>query len=246
MSLRRPELLAPAGSLNHMEFAFAYGADAVYAGIPRYSLRVRNNSFREEQLLTGCEYAHQLNKKFYLAANIAPHNDKVKTFLRDLESLLNHSPTTRPDALIMSDPGLIMLVRERFPDMPIHLSVQANVVNWATAKFWLNLGIERIILSRELGLGEIEQFMTQVPEMEFEVFVHGALCIAYSGRCLLSGYMNHRDANQGACTNACRWEYSAKPAHETPEGHIAIIEERTKPGEQMEAYEEKTNMALIL
>lgn len=235
----QPELLAPAGSLKHLYYAFAYGADAIYAGIPRYSLRVRNNSFREEQIITGIHHAHAIGKKFYIAANIQPHNDKIKTFIRDIEFILTQPTESQPDALIMSDPGLIMQVRDKFPDIPIHLSVQANVVNWATAQFWLKQGIQRIILSRELGLEEIETFIKNVPEMEFEVFVHGALCMAYSGRCLLSGYMNHRDANQGACNNACRWKYDTKPAQETNEGQIALIEEVTKPGENMAVYEDQ-------
>ncbi len=199
-----PELLSPAGTLTHLQCAFAYGADAVYAGQPRYSLRVRNNSFKDAAALAeGINLAHSLGKRFYLASNISPHNDKVRSYLRDLAPIIELAP----DALIMSDPGLIMLVRENWPDQEIHLSVQANAVNWATVKFWQQQGIKRVILSRELALEEVAQIRDQVPDMELEVFVHGALCMAYSGRCLLSGYMNHRDANQGACTNACRWQY---------------------------------------
>ena len=199
-----PELLSPAGTLTHLRYAFAYGADAVYAGQPRYSLRVRNNSFRDVAALAeGIDEAHRQGKKFYLASNIAAHNDKVRSYLRDLEPVIE----LRPDALIMSDPGLIMLVRERWPDQEVHLSVQANAVNWAAVEFWRRQGIRRVILSRELSLEEIAEIRRQVPDVELEVFVHGALCMAYSGRCLLSGYMNHRDANQGACTNACRWDY---------------------------------------
>lgn len=138
--------------------------------------------------------------------NIAPHNAKLKTFIRDLKPVVEMGP----DALIMSDPGLIMLVREHFPEMPIHLSVQANAVNWATVKFWQQMGLTRVILSRELSLEEIEEIRNQVPDMEIEIFVHGALCMAYSGRCLLSGYINKRDPNQGTCTNACRWEYNVQ------------------------------------
>jgi len=125
-----------------------------------------------------------------------------------------------PDALIMSDPGLIMLVRDRWPDMPVHLSVQSNVVNHAAVEFWRRQGVSRIILSRELSLEEIEEIQLASPQMELEVFVHGALCIAYSGRCLLSGYMNHRDPNQGACTNACRWEYDLLPAQQSSTGEV--------------------------
>ena len=182
-----PELLSPAGSLRNMRYAFAYGADAVYAGQPRYSLRVRNNEFKDlETMASGIEEAHRQNKKFYLASNISPHNDKIRSYLRDLAPVME----MKPDALIMADPGLMMLVRENWPDMPIHLSVQANAVNWASVKFWHQNGIQRVILSRELALDEIEEIRQRVPEMEIEVFVHGALCIAYSGRCLLSGYMN--------------------------------------------------------
>lgn len=202
------ELLSPAGSLKNMRYAFAYGADAVYAGQPRYSLRVRNNEFDHDNLAIGIQEAHDLGKKFYVVVNIQPHNSKLKNFIRDLTPVV----AMQPDALIMSDPGLIMMVREHFPDMDVHLSVQANAVNWATVKFWKNMGLTRVILSRELSIDEIEEIKQQVPDMEIEVFVHGALCMAYSGRCMLSGYMNKRDANQGACTNACRWEYKV---HET-------------------------------
>ncbi|MGK0445423.1 MAG: putative protease, partial [Bermanella sp.] len=197
----KTELLSPAGTLKNMRYAFAYGADAVYAGQPRYSLRVRNNDFGLEQLNTGIQEAHLQGKKFYVASNIAPHNKKVHSYIRDIEPVV----AMGPDALIMSDPGLIMMVKEKWPHIPIHLSVQANTVNFAAVKFWQTQGIERVILSRELSLDEIEEIRMQVPDMELEVFVHGALCIAYSGRCLLSGYINKRDPNQGTCTNACRW-----------------------------------------
>ncbi|MHA3891510.1 prephenate-dependent tRNA uridine(34) hydroxylase TrhP [Acinetobacter sp. GXMZU3951] len=213
------ELLSPAGSLKNMRYAFAYGADAVYAGQPRYSLRVRNNEFDHDNLAIGIQEAHALGKKFYVVVNIQPHNSKLKNFIRDLEPVI----AMQPDALIMSDPGLIMMVREQFPDMPVHLSVQANAVNWATVKFWKNMGLTRVILSRELSLEEIEEIKNNVPDMEIEVFVHGALCMAYSGRCLLSGYMNKRDANQGACTNACRWDYKLHPAQENETGDVIPV-----------------------
>lgn len=247
------ELLSPAGTLKSMRFAFAYGADAVYAGQPRYSLRVRNNEFNKiENLASAIEEAHGMNKKFYLASNIAPHNDKVKTYLRDLEPVL----AMHPDALIMSDPGLIMLVKDRWPEQEIHLSVQANAVNWASVKFWGKQGISRVILSRELSIDEIEEIRQQCPEVELEVFVHGALCIAYSGRCLLSGYMTHRDPNQGACTNSCRWEYNAHEAKENELGDLiavdkpqlfdpndevqpVLLQEKSRPGEYMPAYEDE-------
>jgi putative protease len=202
-----------------MRYAFAYGADAVYAGQPRYSLRVRNNAFDHDNLKIGIEEAHALGKKFYVVVNIQPHNSKLKNFIRDLEPVV----AMNPDALIMSDPGLIMMVRENFPHVAVHLSVQANAVNWATVKFWKNMGLTRVILSRELSIEEIEEIKNHVPDMEIEVFVHGALCMAYSGRCLLSGYMNKRDANQGACTNACRWDYKIHQAAEDETGDVIPV-----------------------
>ncbi len=249
---RFPELLSPAGTLKNMRYAFAYGADAVYAGQPRYSLRVRNNEFDHANLALGIGEAHAQGKQFYVVVNIAPHNAKLKTFLKDLAPVIEMAP----DALIMSDPGLIMLVREHFPDMPIHLSVQANAVNWASVEFWRRQGLTRVILSRELSLEEIEEICTQVPDMELEVFVHGALCMAYSGRCLLSGYINRRDPNQGTCTNACRWQYQATPAAENELGQIVrlvdptlgqgapttqafVLEEAGRPGEEMAAFEDE-------
>ena len=214
--MRIPELLSPAGTLKNMRYAFAYGADAVYAGQPRYSLRVRNNDFLEDNLAIGIREAHDLGKKFFVALNVMPHNAKLRTFLRDVEPII----AMGPDALIMADPGLIMMVRERWPDMPIHLSVQANTVNYAGVQFWKSVGVERVILSRELSLDEIAEIRQECPDTELEVFVHGALCIAYSGRCLLSGYFNHRDPNQGSCTNACRWEYKTVQGEEDAAGVI--------------------------
>ncbi|GLO46504.1 MULTISPECIES: prephenate-dependent tRNA uridine(34) hydroxylase TrhP [Pseudomonas] len=248
----KPELLAPAGTLKTMRYAFAYGADAVYAGQPRYSLRVRNNEFDHANLALGIQEAHALGKRFYVVVNIAPHNAKLKTFLKDLAPVIEMAP----DALIMSDPGLIMLVRQHFPQMPVHLSVQANTVNWASVRFWQQLGLSRVILSRELSLEEIEEIRQQVPDMELEVFVHGALCMAYSGRCLLSGYLNKRDANQGTCTNACRWKYDAIPATENATGDIVrevqptlglgapteqvfLLQESNRPGTEMPAFEDE-------
>jgi putative protease len=252
LPLPAPELLSPAGTLKAMRHAFAYGADAVYAGQPRYSLRVRNNEFDHANLAIGIAEAHAQGKRFYVVVNIAPHNAKLKTFLKDLEPVV----AMGPDALIMSDPGLIMLVREHFPQMPVHLSVQANAVNWASVEFWRRQGLSRVILSRELALEEIEEIRQQVPDMELEVFVHGALCMAYSGRCLLSGYINKRDPNQGTCTNACRWQYQAHEGQENELGGIVrscqptlgegaaterlfLLEDESRPGELMEAFEDE-------
>ena len=217
---RTPELLCPAGTFKNMQYAFAYGADAVYAGQARYSLRVRNNDFDEDNLRRGIEYAHSLGKKFYVVVNIQAHNAKLKTFIEDIRPVIE----MEPDALIMSDAGMIMMVRENFPEMEIHLSVQANAVNWATVKFWKQMGVSRVIVSRELSLKEIKQIIDEVPGMEIEVFVHGALCMAYSGRCLLSGYINKRDANQGTCTNACRWSYNTYKAEENVTGDIVPVQ----------------------
>lgn len=250
--MQAPELLSPAGTFNNMRYAFAYGADAVYAGQPRYSLRVRNNDFKVDNLHRGIEYAHARGKQFYVASNIAPHNSKLKTYLRDMEPVIDAGP----DALIMSDPGLIMMVRDRWPDQEIHLSVQSNVVNWAAAKFWQRQGISRIILSRELSLEEVGEIRAECPDLEIETFVHGALCIAYSGRCLLSGYFNHRDPNQGTCTNACRWKYNTVAATHDETGDLmpqqgvavtaneqdelsALIEDVTRPGKLMPVYEDE-------
>jgi putative protease len=218
--MKKPELLLPAGTLDKMRTAYAFGADAVYAGQPRYSLRARNNEFKLEELQIGIQEAHALGKKLFVASNLMPHNAKVKTYMADMEPVI----AMKPDALIMADPGLIAMVRERWPQVDIHLSVQANTVNYAAVKFWKSLGLTRVILSRELSLDEIAEIRQECPDMELEVFVHGALCIAYSGRCLLSGYFNHRDANQGTCTNSCRWDYKMDNAEENGTGDIEKIE----------------------
>ena len=225
--MKAPELLLPAGSLDKMRAAYDFGADAVYAGQPRYSLRARNNEFRLEQIATGIAEAHARGKKFFVTSNLIAHNDKVRTYLRDLEPVV----ALGPDALIMADAGLVMLVREKWPEVPIHLSVQANTTNWAAVKFWQKMGVARIILSRELSLAEVEQIRQECPDMELEVFVHGALCIAYSGRCLLSGYFNRRDPNQGTCTNACRWNYKTMDADVDPNTGEALAR-----GEQLQGF----------
>lgn len=217
--MKKPELLLPAGTLAHQRYAYDFGADAVYAGQPRYSLRARNNEFQLEQLQIGILEARKRGKKLYVASNIIPHNSKIKTYLQDMEPIIE----LKPDALIMADPGLIMMVKDKWPDTEVHLSVQANTTNYAAVKFWQRFGVSRIILSRELSLDEIEEIRQQCPDMEIEVFVHGALCIAYSGRCLLSGYFNRRDPNQGTCTNACRWEYKVHDTINTDSGDVAPL-----------------------
>lgn len=207
-----------------MRYAFAYGADAVYAGAARYSLRMRGNEFNDENIRIGIAEAHAEGKQFFLTVNAQPHNYKLNTALRDLAPALE----AKPDALIMSDPGLILQVRNAYPDLPIHLSVQANTVNWATVQFWRSVGISRCILSRELSLKEIAEIREKCPDTEIEIFVHGALCIAYSGRCLLSGYFNNRDPNQGTCTNACRWKYKTHASRQTEEGaFVPLVKDPT-------------------
>lgn len=247
--MKKPELLSPAGTVKNMRYAAAYGADAVYCGQPRYSLRVRNNEFDLEHLKSGIEEMHALGKKVYVVANIQPHNSKIKTFVRDLADVA----ALNPDSLIMSDSGMIMLVREAYPEIPVHLSVQANTINYASVKFWEKMGLSRIILSRELSLAEITEIRQECPDIELEIFIHGALCMAYSGRCLLSGYLSRRDSNQGACTNACRWEYRLKQACEDASGdlvmpdlgttpitpHSFLLEESHRPGELMPCDEDE-------
>ncbi len=253
-SLRTPELLAPAGSLTMLETAFAFGASAVYAGQPRYSLRVRNNDFGNlEVLKQGIDRAHALGNKFYLVSNIFPHDNKIKSYVQNMAPVV----ALQPNAMIMSDPGLIMMVRETWPEMEIHLSVQANTVNSAAVRFWKSVGVRRVILSRELSLDQVAQIRQECPDTELEVFVHGALCIAYSGRCLLSGYFNHRDANQGSCTNSCRWDYKTEPGVVDASGDILapqaaaqralaeqraevyVIEESQRPGSYMPIEEDE-------
>lgn len=228
------ELLSPAGTLTMLNAAINFGADAIYAGQPRYSLRVRNNEFNDlQKLKTAIDTTHLHNKKIYIVTNLLPHNAKLKTFPEDIQKIVD----LQPDALIMSDVGLIDFVRNKYPQMPIHLSVQANTTNYAAVKFWQKLGLQRIILSRELSLDEIAEIRQQCPDIELEVFIHGALCIAYSGRCLMSGYFNHRDANQGTCTNACRWEY--KVAAEKNQPINFYVKEPNRPQDLMPIEEDE-------
>lgn len=243
--MKRPELLVPAGTFEKMKYAFAYGADAVYAGIPRFSLRARENDFTLQTIEQALDYARGRNKRLYLTMNIFPHNNKIPSFVE----MLNYVAGLKPDGLIMADPGMILVAQEKHPELPIHLSTQANTVNWQSVRFWKQLGVKRIILSRELRLEEIEEIRQHVPDIELETFVHGAICIAYSGRCLLSNYFNHRDANQGTCTNACRWEYKvySEPAQFEEERDVLLpareehyyLEETDRPGQLMPIDEDE-------
>lgn len=248
-----PELLAPAGSPEKLRYAFAYGADAVYAGIPKFSLRARENGFKDASLKEAIETTHKLGKKIYITANILPQNRKVESFKKSLAFYAE----ANPDGFIMSDPGLIRFALKEFPKVPIHLSVQTNTMNWPSVEFWYDEGVKRVILSRELSMEEVHEIHEKVPGMELESFVHGSICIAYSGRCLLSNYFNHRDANQGTCTNSCRWEYDVHKEGELPPPSVCgsskemnvphnsqlegnyFIEEAKRPGEMMPIDEDE-------
>lgn len=198
------ELLAPAGNPNKMKTALAYGADAVYLGIPDFSLRVRINDFNLETLKEAIKLAHQLGKKVYVTINIFAHNEHLKKLPAYLKSLKN----SLPDAFIVSDPGIISLIKKHLPQLDIHLSTQANCTNLESARFWTAQGVSRIILGREVTLKEIKEIKKALPKIELEYFVHGAMCMAYSGRCFLSKLMVNRSANLGDCAQPCRWEYN--------------------------------------
>jgi len=242
-----PELLSPAGSPEKLKYALAYGADAVYAGIPKFSLRARENPFKNESLEEVINYTHEKGKKIYVTANILPPNRKIESFKKSLA----HHAALKPDGFIMADPGMIQFALKEFPEIPVHLSVQTNTMNWTSAEFWYNLGVKRIILSRELSLEEIQEIHNRVPSLELEAFVHGSICIAYSGRCLLSNYFNHRDANQGTCTNSCRWEFKVheEDGEETGQyrplkGQYAI-EETQRDGEMMPIDEDENGTYIM-
>jgi putative protease len=203
--MNKIELLAPAGDLDKLKFAILYGADAVYIGGQIFGLRAASKNFTIEQMKEGVEFAHQRGKRVYLTLNIIPHNEDVEllsTYLEDLKEV-------NVDAVILSDPGTLMFVRQHLPEMEVHLSTQANNTNYMSAQFWHQQGVKRIVLARELSIDEIKETIekTVQTDLEYEVFVHGAMCISYSGRCLLSNYMVHRDANKGDCAQSCRWKY---------------------------------------
>lgn len=197
------ELLAPAGSLEKLKYAVEFGADAVYAGIPSVSMRARINAFSEKDLKEATEFVHSRGKKIYVTLNIYAHNYHLPIIEKHLKFLKIISV----DGLIISDPGIIMLVRKILPKMPIHLSTQANTTNWQAAKFWFEQGVERIVLARETTLEDIAEIKKKVPKLELEYFVHGAMCMSYSGRCILSKWMSNKSANLGDCTQPCRWGY---------------------------------------
>lgn len=218
--MRKTELLIPAGSLDVLKTAVIYGADAVYIGGEAFGLRAKAKNFTNEEIKKGIVFAHEHGVKVYITANILAHNDD----LAGVEAYFEELKEIRPDALIISDPGVFTIARRVIPDMEIHISTQANNTNYGTYRFWYDLGAKRVVTARELSLKEIKEIRDHIPEdMEIESFIHGAMCISYSGRCLLSNFMTGRDANQGACTHPCRWKYS-------------IVEEK-RPGEYMPVYE---------
>ena len=218
--MEKPELLAPGGSLEKLKTAIMYGADAVYIGGEAYSLRVAAENFSEDDMKEGLEFAHSRGKKVYLTANIIPHNKDIDEFYKFVEKI-------KPmgfDAVLTADLGIFDILREQAPEIPIHVSTQANNVNYRSAAMWYKLGAKRVVLGREMSFEEMREIRERTPkELELEAFVHGAMCISYSGRCLLSNYMTGRDANQGACAHPCRWNYS--------------LVEQTRPGEYMDIYE---------
>jgi len=218
----KPELLMPAGDMEKLKFAFQYGADAVYAGVPMLSLRARENKFNIAVVKEAVDYTKSIGKTIYLTVNIFPRNYKIPA-LRDA---IRPMADLKPDAFIVADPGVIMLCKEIAPEIPIHLSVQANNVNWVSAKFWHKQGVSRIILSREISLREVKEIHEKNPGLELEYFVHGSICVAYSGRCLLSSYFSYRDANQGICSQSCRWKYKMYKGNEN-----YFIEEETRKGQ---------------
>ena len=219
---QKPELLVPAGNLEKLKAAFEFGADAVYMGLPSFSMRSRTNEFDEKSFLEGAEYVRKLGKKFYVTENIYPRNNKIEAFKKHLAYIRDQ---IKPDALILADPGILELVKEVYPEACLHLSVQANCLNYKAVEFWQKQGVERVILPRELMLSEIKEIHEKVPSMELEYFVHGAICMAYSGRCLISNYMTGRDSNQGICAQSCRWKYNMYMKEELRPGEYMPVEE---------------------
>ncbi len=218
--MRNTELLVPAGSLDVLKTAVVYGADAVYIGGEAFGLRAKAHNFSLEDMREGVEFAHSRGVKVYVTANILAHNDD----LEGVEQYFEELKSVKPDALIISDPGVFAIAKRVLPEMELHVSTQANNTNYGTYLFWHQVGAKRVVSARELSLKEIKEIRARIPEdMEIESFMHGAMCISYSGRCLLSNFFTGRDANQGACTHPCRWKYS-------------IVEE-TRPGEYMPVYE---------
>ena len=209
---KRSELLAPAGTLERLKTAIMYGADAVYVGTPDLSLRTKT-TFTLEEIKEGVDYAHARNKKVYLTLNLYAHNNDIKK----LPAFLDSINTIKPDGVIIADPGIVNLVKKEFPELEIHISTQANVCSWLTVQYWQDMGASLCVLARELSFKEVKEIKEKCPDMKIETFIHGALCMTYSGRCLLSNFMSERGANQGSCSHSCRWQYSLKGQKTSPE-----------------------------
>jgi len=222
--MMKPELLAPAGNLEKVKIGLMYGADAFYMGMPSFSMRSRTNNFTQDSLMEAVDLIRKNNKTLYMTMNIYPRGNKIDAFKKHLAFVRN---TVKPDAIIVADPGVFELIKEHYPEATLHMSVQANVLNYRAVEFWRKQGAERIILPRELMLSEINEIHKNVPNVELEFFVHGAICMAYSGRCLLSNYMTGRDSNQGICAHSCRWKYKV------------YLEEEKRPGEMIPVDEDE-------
>ena len=218
MKQKKPELLAPAGNMEKLKMAFLYGADAVYLGGEAYGLRAQGGNFSREELAEAAKFAHERGKKIYVTVNVYPHNEELSA----LPDYLRYLQAIDADAILVSDLGVFSVVRETVPELPVHISTQANTVNYAAVKAWARLGAERVVLAREVPLGDIKE-IRQRCNVELEMFVHGAMCIAYSGRCLMSNYFTGRDANRGNCAQACRWKYALM--EETRPGQYFPVEE---------------------
>ena len=220
--MEKVELLAPAGDLERLKIAFEYGADAVYLGGENFGMRTAAKNFTIEEIKEGADFAHERGKRIFVTVNIIPHDSDFEGF----EDYIKDLSAAGVDALIASDPGVIQIIRDILPDMELHISTQANTTNYRSANFWYNLGAKRVVVARELSFEEVKSIRDHAPEgTDIEAFVHGAMCISYSGRCLISNYMTGRDANRGSCAQSCRWKYN-------------LVEEK-RPGEYFPIYEDE-------
>jgi putative protease len=228
--MKKPELLLPAGSLSRLETAFLYGADAVYAGISEMSLRSKSQ-FPLHDIQKAVEFTHSLNKKIYLTLNLFSQNkdiEKLQNFIKNVKEI-------NPDGIIISDPGIFAYTKKELPHIPIHISTQANVCSWLTANFWKNLGADLCVLGREVCFEDIKIIRKKCPDIKLEMFVHGSMCISYSGRCLLSAFLSGRSANKGVCAHSCRWKYKSK----------FLIEEELRSGEFLELEEDSKGSYIL-
>ncbi|MDR1244485.1 MAG: U32 family peptidase C-terminal domain-containing protein [Endomicrobium sp.] len=227
---KKPELLLPAGSLTKLKTAFLYGADAVYVGIPEMSLRAKSK-FPLEEMDEGISFAHNLGKKAYLTLNLFSHNKDISK----LEHFAKTIKILNPDGIIISDPGIFQYIKKEIPNIPLHVSTQANVCSWLTIDFWKNMGASLCVLGREVSFSEIKEIREKCKDIKLEMFIHGAMCISYSGRCLMSAFLASRSANQGACAHSCRWKYKSK----------IFLEEELRPGEYLEMEEDNKGTYIL-